>query len=325
MLMSCFNAERWLGQALESVVHQTCRDFEFLIVDDGSTDTTWQIISAFGSNDERIVAIRKQNTGLAHSLNLGIDHAKGKWIARMDADDICHPTRLEKQLAFVERNPSIVLLGSGFEEVDEWNRTLRVHTYPATHRRLLRNLRRSQRFFPHSSSFFLRDAARRVGSYNPRFVRSQDKDLWLRIAEQGNIGCLSHPLVRVRKHSLQASEEEGGLTQLVYGTAASACHYLRIERQPDPSLGSDSEIWEKFVSLVRDAIRGAQVAKQRRIWAEARQALLRSQGDIPAYLSFGRTILESGYLVSLALQWFWGSSLPRRIAKSWMRKACAAS
>src|SRR2546430_2514522 len=103
VLMSCYNATRWLHEAIHSVLVQTHDKFELILVDDGSTDETWNIIQSYRDRDQRIVAISKKNTGLADSLNVGIARAKGAWIARLDADDLCEPTRLEEQLDFVRK------------------------------------------------------------------------------------------------------------------------------------------------------------------------------------------------------------------------------
>ena len=147
VVMSCYNSRRWLAEAIGSVLSQTHSDFEFIIVDDGSTDDSWATIQRYATRDRRIVALSKGNSGLADSLNAGISVARGKWIARIDADDVCEPGRLAEQMAFVRANPQVVLLGSGCVEIDEYGRPLRAHRYPAAHRTLVRNLELLQKFF----------------------------------------------------------------------------------------------------------------------------------------------------------------------------------
>ena len=118
VLMSCYNASRWLDESIQSVLNQSYGNFEFIIVNDGSTDCTQAIIQHYASSDDRIVMIEKANTGLADSLNVGISRARGVWIARQDADDISDLTRLEKQVRSAMINHNIVFLGTGLAEID---------------------------------------------------------------------------------------------------------------------------------------------------------------------------------------------------------------
>src|ERR1700722_10627943 len=185
VLTPCYNARAWLSQAIESVLAQTFHNFEFVLVNDGSTDETWEIIQRFRERDKRIVALSKKNTGMADSLNAGIARAKGAWIARLDADDLCEPTRLEEQLRFVRDHPAVVLLGTGFIEIDTKGRALKKHRYPTKHRQLVWQLEHLGGFFPHSSAFYRTDAVRRIGGYNRRISRAEDQWLWLELSRQG--------------------------------------------------------------------------------------------------------------------------------------------
>lgn len=153
VLMSCYNAERWLSEAIESVLVQTYKDFEFIIVDDGSSDNTPEIIKRYADIDHRIRVISKTNSGLTDSLNAGISQAKGEWIARLDADDICLPHRLEEQVKYVKNNPKIVLLGSGCIEINEHGKFMKEHRYPDSYEALVYNMEKGKRHFAHSSAF----------------------------------------------------------------------------------------------------------------------------------------------------------------------------
>ena len=114
VVMSVFNGEEFLSQTIDSILNQTFRDFEFVIVDDGSTDATVDILSGYALRDGRIRTLRKGKQGRAASLNLGINLANGKYIANIDADDLAMPGRLEEQVAFMERNPKVGVLGGAF-------------------------------------------------------------------------------------------------------------------------------------------------------------------------------------------------------------------
>lgn len=325
VLMSCHNASRWLCDAIESVLAQTFENFEFILVNDGSTDETWNIIQNYRDHDRRIIAVSKESTGLTDSLNVGIRQARGVWIARLDADDLCEPTRLEEQLRYVRENRQIVLLGTGFVEIDEHGRSIKNHLPVAAHRGLVRHLERAQAYFPHSSAFFKRDAAKAAGCYNHLFQKSQDRDLWLRFSERGRIACLQNCLVRIRKHSQQISTSTAGMSQRVYGTAAAACHFLRIRCCPDPSGSNDEIAWVEFLAWVERRIAEDGFIARRKAWAEARAEYFSNKNGLTDLLRFAIRIFESGYVIALVREKLFGFSLPEHLAGEWIKRAPGAS
>ncbi len=244
--MSCYNASRYLREAMESVLTQTYRDYEFIVVNDGSTDDTAKISQEYAAKDERIVLVDKENTGLADSLNTGMRIARGEWIARQDADDIAMPDRLAKQVAYVASHPSTVLLGTGFVEINGAGKIQRTYRYPARTKKYLRQIMRTGRFAPHSSCLYHKATVERLGGFNLRFLRSQDADLWFRLSLAGEIAALPEPLVKIRKHSDGISNDDSGKMQALYGLAARTCHFLRVQGASDPSAESDEE-WNRFI------------------------------------------------------------------------------
>ena len=119
VIMSVYNSARFLAEAIQSILGQTYNDFEFIIVDDGSSDQSLEIIRSYAKMDNRIRVLENEKKyGLAASLNRCIFIAKGDYIARMDADDICVPDRLEKQIAFLEQHPNIGIIGGSVQEID---------------------------------------------------------------------------------------------------------------------------------------------------------------------------------------------------------------
>lgn len=128
VLMPTYNAEKYLKEAIDSILNQTFTDFEFLIIDDNSKDKTKKIIGKY--NDKRIKLIKGPQKGLAAALNCGIKKAQGKYIARMDADDISLPARFEKQVNYLEAHPEITVLGTWQEHFGRWNF---IHKAKATH------------------------------------------------------------------------------------------------------------------------------------------------------------------------------------------------
>lgn len=324
VLMSCYNASRWLHEAIDSVLSQTFKKFELIVVDDGSTDHTRSVIEHYCNLDRRVVAISKKNTGLADSLNVGIAHAKGAWIARLDADDLCEERRLDEQLAFVRQYPDVVLLGSGFVEIDEHKQVIKEHSYPSTHRTLVRHLERLQRMFPHSSAFFKRETAEAAGCYNPFFKKTQDWDLWLRLAERGKLASLKRCLVRVRKHSEQI-QKSPGTAQLVYGAAASACHFLRLRGLPDPSSSEDDMIWEEFLAWIDKRMTEEGVVERQKAWADARANYFAQKNGMGNTLRFCMRVVRSGHVTQILAERIFSSAMAEHLAQEWMNQVCAAS
>ena len=321
VVMSCYNAGRWLSEAIDSVLAQSFRKFEFILIDDGSNDETWQIIQSYRDRDNRIVAISKKNTGLADSLNVGINLAKGAWVARLDADDLCERTRLEKQIEFVRNNPDVVLLGTGFVEIDDHSRVLKRHVYPSHHNNLVRHLERLQSFFPHSSAFYRVDMAKQAGGYNVRIRRAEDKRLWLELSSRGLIACLPCPLVKIRKHSNQISHDNNGRRQIVDAVAATVCHFLRKSGANDPSLGDSPEEWDIFIDWVNTRIDEIGVFAKRKTWDDARIEYFSVKNKLISIIIFGFCLLRSDHTLSLIYEKVFGSDLPVRLAREWARRA----
>ena len=250
VLMSCHNSETWLEEAILSILEQTFTNFEFLIIDDGSSDKSLSILECFAHKDARIKLIKKSNTGLADSLNIGLSSAQGKWIARMDADDISEPGRLEKQVNFVSCNPDLVFLGSSLTIIDENGAPGSKYIYPKDHKSLLNHLLTARRFPPHSSAFYLSSLAREIGGYRKRIRRAEDWDLWLRLSRRGNLACIDEPLVQIRKHSQQISLSGGGHDAII-DNRLSITSYLAVkEKLKDPIELSDAE-FKSFVSFIK--------------------------------------------------------------------------
>ena len=125
VLMSVFNGEAYLRKAIESILGQTFFDFEFLIINDGSTDDTGAILEHEAKRDARIKVFEQDNQGLVGSLNFGLSKARGRLIARIDADDIAYPQRLEKQVAYMAKHTELLALGSAITLIDDQGRTVK--------------------------------------------------------------------------------------------------------------------------------------------------------------------------------------------------------
>lgn len=199
VLMPVRNGEAWLAAAIDSVLAQTLSDFELLVIDDGSTDRTAEIIAAYVARDARIRPLPQASLGLVAALNNGLTQARGDLIARLDADDLAGPARLATQVAAMDANGRLVLLGSWAEIIDSDGHVTGRLT-PESDPQMLRALLHRTNPIIHSSIMMRTDAARRSGGYRAAFEAAEDYDLWLRLSEQGDIGILPLALVSYREH-----------------------------------------------------------------------------------------------------------------------------
>lgn len=199
VVMPVYNGERYLRQSVESILNQTWRDFEFIIIDDGSTDATAEIVQQF--EDKRILVIRNSaNLGLTASLNKGIAAAKGKFIARMDADDISLPERFEKQIGFFRTHPEIEALGTSTLYIDEHGNRTENNFLPTSHFCIKWELNFNSPI-AHPTVMMTRRVIKECGGYTPSFEYAVDYWLWWRISELAILGNLPEPLLLYRLHS----------------------------------------------------------------------------------------------------------------------------
>ncbi len=196
VLLSVFNGERYLRHAIESILNQSFDDFEFLIINDASTDRSRDILLSYPDRRIRLVD-NSSNIGLTASLNLGLDLAAGEYVARLDADDISHAERLKKQVFFLRDRPATAVLATGCHIVDEaGNLTGTIHPPVSEHEIKWRLL--FYNCLPHSSIMFRKKEIMSLGGYNKDIQYAQDYDLWLRTAELYRIEALSEPLMSYR-------------------------------------------------------------------------------------------------------------------------------
>lgn len=319
VLMSCYNASRWLDESIQSVLSQSYEKFEYILVDDGSKDDTLSIIRRHALNDSRIVVIAKSNTGLTDSLNVGIMKARGKWIARQDADDISEPNRLEKQVQFAMANPGLVFIGTGLTEIDENGRKLSVHRYPLRHNELVSHLEWAKKFPPHSSAFYRSDVVRSIAGYRPRIRRSQDTDLWLRLSAVGELACLDEPLVKIRRHAEQISHGESGRKQQIDSRVALTSYYLRKMGVDDP-VNADQETFNFFYAWLEQELMDDGLFQFQDHRCHLKMALNSEETCVSKWLNFG-VIFASRPLLSFRLlrERVFGEPTAAQLAKKWIK------
>ena len=198
VLMSVYNAEANLRESIDSVLDQTFTDFEFLIVDDGSTDKSFDIVKSY--DDERIAIIQnKTNIGLIDSLNKGIEKARGAYIARQDADDICHKDRLMQEVDVLDEDPSVVLVGTWLELINASGDPIGVWQYPTKYNHVKWFLLFNSAV-AHPSAMYRTEVVRNVGGYSKDYMYGEDYELWSRLSKHGKIVNLPQKLQRYRIH-----------------------------------------------------------------------------------------------------------------------------
>ncbi|QDU42783.1 Putative glycosyltransferase EpsE [Symmachiella dynata] len=202
VILPVYNAERYIAKAVESILAQTFGDFEFLIVDDGSTDGSLSILQSIADRDSRIVLRSRENKGYVVTLNEMLAEARGDFIARMDADDIALPERFEKQMRFLARHDDILAVGTAQLWIDPQDRPLRRFTPPLKHEDIdAAHLQKGEGMICHPSVLMRREAIEAVGEYDENLYGAEDLDLWLRLAEVGRLANMDEVLIQYRFHS----------------------------------------------------------------------------------------------------------------------------
>lgn len=190
VLMSVYNGERCVPEAIESILHQTFPDFEFIVIDDGSTDSTWQVLTAYAAQDSRIMLVRNgRNVGLTRSLNRGLALAEGKYVARQDADDVSLPERLSCQIRFLEEHPEVGAVGSAVKLIDAKGRAYLDVYSPIDHETLCASLLFDNDLC-HTTLVVRSRLLRTLGGYDPDLPYAQDYDLWWRLSNISQIRAL---------------------------------------------------------------------------------------------------------------------------------------
>jgi len=206
VLMPAYNAECYIAEAIESVLQQTYSDFELVVVNDGSTDNTLNIINGF--NDPRIRVINQNNQGVAAALNNGLKNARAAYIARFDADDICHPERLQKQHSFLQNNPEYILVGSDVEYISAGGDHLfNFECIAHTHEEIIQKMYFYCPFV-HPAVMYRKDSIINLGGYPEHAHNFEDYLLWTNITKAGKLYNLPEPLIKYRLNPTSVTIDE---------------------------------------------------------------------------------------------------------------------
>jgi glycosyltransferase involved in cell wall biosynthesis len=211
VLMPVYNAGRYLAEAVDSILAQSFRDFEFVIVDDGSTDRSGAMLDAYAKKDARIRIVRRANTGIVAALNDGLNECRGEFVARMDADDVSLPDRFEKQLTYLRQHHEVVALGGRVIGIDPYGEVLFNSEHKLTHDEIDAELLNGVGWaLVHPSVMFRRDAVERAGRYRAEWQWVEDLDLFLRLAETGKLANLTDVVLRYRQHTESINRTRAG-------------------------------------------------------------------------------------------------------------------
>lgn len=206
VILPVYNGEKYVREAVESVLDQTFPDFELIIIDDGSTDATSEILDRF--SDSRIARLRNEkNFGLVGSLNKGLGESRGEFIARMDADDVSLPERFEKQVAYLVAHPEIGVLGTAILQTDNRGQGIAAVVLPETHEAILREML-SGLAVAHPTVMARRQVVLAAGGYNPNFGDAEDTELWSRLIFRTRFANLSQVLHRHRLHNQSVTSRQ---------------------------------------------------------------------------------------------------------------------
>jgi glycosyltransferase involved in cell wall biosynthesis len=235
VMMPVYNAERYIAEAVQSILDQTFADFELLVVDDGSTDRSPSILRRFADRDPRVRLVSRENRGISATRNELLSMALGEYVAVMDADDVSLPERLAVEVAYLRAHPDVVCVASQVHVIDELGRFL-CDSHPGMdHDEIQEIALRGTCPLCHSSTMMRREVVAALGGYREGMQPSEDHDLFLRLGEVGRLVGLPDILVKYRNHgrsiSVTQQERQGDLSKVA---SDQACDRRGIARRYVP-------------------------------------------------------------------------------------------
>jgi GT2 family glycosyltransferase len=287
VVMVVCNVERFLAQAIESILDQSWEDFEFIVVDFGSTDSSPVIQAHYAAKDSRIRCRSIPPCGLAEARNAACALARGRYIAVMDADDIAAKERLRWEVDFLEAHPRVGAVGGAVEWINARGESLLTVDNPLHNDEIqVALLERSALWHP--TALIRTDAFRFVGGYRKAFTSAHDYDLWLRIAEHFELANLGRTLLRYRIHSEQVSARKRRQQSLFFLAAQASAARRRAGREDPLSAAPEITLAMLETLGVSEAAQQATVARESLRWIR----LMYQAGEDAAALSVADEVLE---------------------------------
>ena len=207
VLMTAFNTQRYLRAAVDSVLAQTMRDIELVVVDDGSTDQTPEILERYAAADRRVRVVHRENGGISAAANAGLEACRGTYVARLDSDDIAKPHRVESQLAYLKEH-GLIACGTWHDLIDERSRFLKTLRPPTDDHAIQLLLLKGHGAICNPTSMYLKQPFIDLGGYALELASAEDLDCWLRLGELGKLGNVPQSLGQYRLHHGSVSEQK---------------------------------------------------------------------------------------------------------------------
>lgn len=252
VVMAVQDEQRYIRDALDSVLNQTFNDFEFIIIDDGSSDETGPILDDYARRDSRIHVVHQPNQGLIASLNHGLALARAPLIARMDGDDMSLPHRFERQMLHIEEHPDLAVLGAFMREIDEDDVEVGIARRPLRDEAIKAALQEYVAI-SHATVIMRKAAVQAVGGYRSAFIHAEDYDLWLRLADHHQFANLPQVLYVRRLHGRQVSIRY--LRQQVLSVlAARRASEIRRATDSDPGDSMPPPTFESLLAMGVDSL-----------------------------------------------------------------------
>lgn len=227
ILMPVYNSQKYLRLSIDSILDQTLEDFQFIIIDDGSTDRSWRIIKSYSRKDERIVAIRNtKNLKTSSALNKGLAKVQSKYVVRMDADDWSYPDRLENQYKYMESHPKIGVSGGAVEVCNERLEIINKRNYPLTDEEA-RKIIFHYSPFAHSATIWRTSVLKAVNGYNENIPYSQDAELYFKVGNFSEFGNIKETVIKLRMHKQSSSYSKARMQEIyaVYARIKALLEY----------------------------------------------------------------------------------------------------
>jgi glycosyltransferase involved in cell wall biosynthesis len=236
VLMTAYNAAAFIRDAVDSVLKQSFSNFEFIIVNDGSTDETESIIRSF--KDQRIVFVSQTNKGIAASLNHGLSIARSEWIARFDADDICDPNRLQIQVDFVRHHTKCIIVGAAADYINQEGDYIFTYKPPACSPAQINQIKNKICPFIHSSVLYRKDVVIQSGGYDLHTHGFEDHFLWLKILRHGEAYNIPEPLLKVRLNPGSTTIDERWRTRSFRNLKSKILHTEKVSESEGRELAA---------------------------------------------------------------------------------------
>ena len=238
VLLTTYNRSAYLVEAVESIKNQTLSDWELIIVDDGSSDDSFEVARKYAESDERIQAVTQSNSGLATALNTGLSLAKGQYITRQDDDDLSHPNRLECMVYALSQNPELMAVVSAYDIIDAKGAFVSYEDWiPRTNNyrffRLPFNANNPKRVINNSNTMYRKEALEKCKGWRPFFKYIEDYDLALRLESDYPVGVIDFSFYKYRQHTDPVAQMTGEPELLLYEYAALISHYCRLQGMED--------------------------------------------------------------------------------------------